>query len=547
MSSSSYRRFDKGEDHGSNQSVSSGGVSGDGDIKIEIQPGGSDSLGKHEFIVDPGATVYVNLTPFDAFRMKVRTFVEHLGFRMFTVLLIAIDFILVIIDMSISNCVSANNVLETISHCIITFFLLEVLLRIFGRGREFFYVILDVIDMVVVVISFVIDMVFVALSPEDCEEKEEDQTAYARLIVIGRLVRIVRIARIVYIAYTQRRHVTQATRQLVSQNKRRYQKDGFDLDLCYITERMIAMSFPSKGLMAVYRNPVDEVARFFNTKHAGHYRIYNLCSERKYNETLFHNNVRRILIDDHNVPRLKDILWFCEDVRGWMQEDMRNVIAIHCKGGKGRTGTMICVWLLESGLFEGAKNSLEYFGDRRTDLSKGQTFQGVETPSQSRYVEYFEKMKTEFNDHLPPRKVLKIKSFKIVGIGTVGKGDGSDLFIDLLQENVPVFQCNMGTGVNCKVLKFPDTDSIVIEPENCPNIEGDIKVMFKTKNKKIPIGYDKCPFYFWFYTSFIEDNQLVLPRDELDNPHKKKTHHVFRENFSVIMDFEDVVDISDAV
>ena len=28
-----------------------------------------------------------------------------------------------------------------------------------------------------------------------------------------------------------------------------------------------------------------------------------------------------------------------------------NVIAVHCKGGKGRTGTMVCVCLIDSGAF----------------------------------------------------------------------------------------------------------------------------------------------------------------------------------------------------
>ena len=46
---------------------------------------------------------------------------------------------------------------------------------------------------------------------------------------------------------------------------------------------------------------------------------------------------------------------FCDNAREFMAQDQQNVISIHCKGGKGRTGTMICVWLIECGLFDGAE------------------------------------------------------------------------------------------------------------------------------------------------------------------------------------------------
>ena len=42
----------------------------------------------------------------------------------------------------------------------------------------------------------------------------------------------------------------------------------------------------------------------------------------------------------------RDIVAFCADVHEFMKESPDNVIAVHCKGGKGRTGTMICSWLL---------------------------------------------------------------------------------------------------------------------------------------------------------------------------------------------------------
>lgn len=46
---------------------------------------------------------------------------------------------------------------------------------------------------------------------------------------------------------------------------------------------------------------------------------------------------------------------FVQNVREWLDSDKDNVIAVHCKGGKGRTGTMICIWLVEAGLFGSAE------------------------------------------------------------------------------------------------------------------------------------------------------------------------------------------------
>ena len=40
---------------------------------------------------------------------------------------------------------------------------------------------------------------------------------------------------------------------MISENKRRFQVDGYDLDLTYILDNVIAMSFPSKGTKAMYR------------------------------------------------------------------------------------------------------------------------------------------------------------------------------------------------------------------------------------------------------------------------------------------------------
>ncbi|CAH2224989.1 phosphatidylinositol 3,4,5-trisphosphate 3-phosphatase TPTE2-like [Pelobates cultripes] len=453
------------------------------------------------------------------------------GFRVFGVLLIIVDFIFVIVDLSVTNKSNETSaIICGISLTISLFFLVDVLLHIFVEGfQRYFSSKLNIFDAAIVVITLIITVIYTFTDFSGA-------TNIPRLVNFFRALRIVILVRIFRLA-SQKKQLEKVTRRMVSENKRRYQKDGFDLDLTYVTDRIIAMSFPSSGKQSFYRNPIKEVARFLDLKHKDHYKIYNLCSEKGYDPKFFHYRVERVFIDDHNVPALADMLAFTANVRAWMALDPKNVIAIHCKGGKGRTGTMVCTYLVDCDQFESAKESLDYFGERRTDTSVSTKFQGVETPSQSRYVTYYEIIKNKYQLQLPPEKKLKIRSIRIHSIGGVGKSNGSDLKVQILSKQTVVFKCVCETQEYCKLFFDAGSNSTVISLEECPIISGDIKIRFES-NAGLPKGYDDCPFYFWFNTSFIENNRLYLSKNELDNPHKEKSGKIFKDDFAVELNFD---------
>ena len=82
----------------------------------------------------------------------------------------------------------------------------------------------------------------------------------------------------------------------------RFVGDGVDLDLSYITDQLVAMGYPSLGIEACYRNPADAVRLFLERRHASHYRLWNLCSEREYTALGFKCEVERFAWDDHTPP-----------------------------------------------------------------------------------------------------------------------------------------------------------------------------------------------------------------------------------------------------
>ncbi|XP_021506154.1 phosphatidylinositol 3,4,5-trisphosphate 3-phosphatase TPTE2-like isoform X1 [Meriones unguiculatus] len=399
---------------------------------------------------------------------------------------------------------------------------MDVLLRVYVEGRQhYFSDLLNTLDAVVIGVTLLIAIAYIFYDKKFLRD-------IPRLAVLFRPLRLLVLIRILQLAH-QKRQLVKLTRRLVSGNKRRYKKDGFDLDLTYVTERIIAMSFPSSGKQSFYRNPIQEVVRFLDTKHPNHYQVYNLCSERAYDPKRFHYRVRRIMIDDHNVPTLEEMLLFSREVSDWLAKDPENVVAVHCKGGKGRTGTMICACLLADDIVLNAKESLFFFGERRTDKTNSSKFQGIETPSQNRYVKYFEKLKFRYQWTLPPKKLLIIKRFIVYSIHGVGKGNGSDLKIQVIMWQETIFSCF--TSKNCMIFHDIETDRVIINVYNCPALSEDVKVKFLSPN--LPKYYDDCPFFFWFHTSFIKNNRLYLARHELDNPHKSKTWRIYGPKFAV--------------
>ncbi|CAL5362803.1 unnamed protein product [Camellia sinensis] len=202
-------------------------------------------------------------------------------------------------------------------------------------------------------------------------------------------------------------------RHIVSQNKRRYQEGGFDLDMTYITENIIAMGFPAGGF---YRNHMEEVIKFFETHHKdscdnyrrGKYKVSNLCSERLYDASLFEGKELHLShLMTIIAPPIELITLFCQSAYTWLKEDILNVVVVHCKAGMARTGLMISNLLLFLKFFPTAEECIEYYNQKRCLDGKG-----LILPSQIRYVKYFERLLTYFNGVNQPGRRCMLRGFR---------------------------------------------------------------------------------------------------------------------------------------
>ena len=369
--------------------------------------------------------------------------------------------------------------------------------------------------------------------------------------------------------------LTNRVRKLVSLKKRRFVGDGFDLDLTYITPRVIAMGFPSEGAEGVYRNPMSEVVSFLETRHREHYMVYNLCSERSYEAAKFSNRVRLFPFDDHTPPPLRMMGEFCRSAQDFLQAHPSNVVAIHCKAGKGRTGVMVAAFLLHDRFFTAADDALAFYAFARTS-----DCEGVTIPSQRAYVHYYASLcsKPALQQRLLGRPLqLQLVRVRLVMVplglarhAQVGRHDQSSPHrvtihsrkcnrewstrrVELSEERVEGLEVDEAVldgppapyrSSYARLQPFSLTNSrgevigkkvsvpVVSFVEECPiPIEGDVR---------IEIGYKDIElFHFWFDAAMLADGQETLVRRKwhLDGL-KDAQHKKFDPNFRVELKFQ---------
>jgi len=321
-------------------------------------------------------------------------------------------------------------------------------------------------------------------------------------------------------------------RTIVSQKKLRYKDGDYNLDLSYITDRIIAMGFPAAGREGIYRNHWKEIRKFLDSLHGHHYRVYNLCSEAEYDTQRFAGRVIRFPFDDHCPPPFGLLQEFCLDAQKWLDTDPENVIAVHCKAGKGRTGTMLSAFLVYCGRCKSASEALRFFAFYRTRDQKA-----VNNPSQRRYVQYLE-------DHLNKKNGPLLNPI-------------SNLILDRIEMNVvpdvvarekaaDTWMCISRGGKG--IYYSRPMDSILIKGStatfDCDGliVSNDVHVEFF--NKKFTKG---LMFDFWFHTQFIADRFLSLTKMDLDKACKDKTEQYFPANFRIDIYFQDVKEVSGSV
>ncbi|KAJ7974346.1 Phosphatidylinositol 3,4,5-trisphosphate 3-phosphatase and protein-tyrosine-phosphatase [Quillaja saponaria] len=346
-------------------------------------------------------------------------------------------------------------------------------------------------------------------------------------------------------------------RNLVSRQRRRMLVAGYDLDMSYITDRLLAMSFPAERMRAMYRNPLWQVKSVLDMRHLGHYKIYNLCIEESYDPSHFHGRVESYPFDDNHVPPLQMIKIFCGSVDSWLSHDPKNIAVIHCMAGKGRTGLMVCAYLVYCGM--SADEALQLYAYRRTTNNEG-----VSIPSQCRYVGYWENVLSfpRGVGNGPPdvelpkpcsRELRRIRLYDTVNI------DSIFFVVSELQEipnqlyrpsvevvrsccrqvkkgfqrtNSPRYYISFDDGDDNgkksdleepRVVVQMDTESPVIYHKTCLDhqfdkpiqVSGDVRLIFYEKM----IGGRL--FYCCFNTAFIRNSLLQLTVRDLDKVGKK--------------------------
>ncbi|XP_059162032.1 tensin-1-like isoform X3 [Physella acuta] len=327
---------------------------------------------------------------------------------------------------------------------------------------------------------------------------------------------------------TTQSSMSSTMRDMLNKSHDQCQIEGsLTLDLVYITERIISMTFPSEGHDTTYAFNLKEVVRMLKTKHQDNYLILNL-SEKRQDLTKSNPQVKDFGWPDHLAPPLERLCSLCKAIDSWLNADLRNVVVLHCKGGRSRIASVIAAYMHYSNICASADQALDRFAMKRFYDDK---LGGLPLPSQRRYVRYFSGLLSgaiKINSN-----PLYLHHILIHGVPNFDTKGGCRPFIKVYQGMQPIFTSGV-YNVTDNMQKV----CISISP-GIP-LRGDI--LIKCYHKKTRSGQREVMWQCQFHTCAISDNSVVFSKQELDDavldprfPDNGKVEFVFGPSSDVLV------------
>ncbi|PLB39534.1 putative phosphatidylinositol-3,4,5-trisphosphate 3-phosphatase [Aspergillus candidus] len=230
-------------------------------------------------------------------------------------------------------------------------------------------------------------------------------------------------------------------RQIVAGPRLRHPEAG--LDLCYVTDNIIATSGPSTNYpQRAYRTPLDDLVSFLDAKHGKDWAIWEFRAEGTgYPDEEVYGRIHHYPWPDHHPPPFALIPPMMGSMRNWLQgiepqdkpqsPEGKRVMVVHCKAGKGRSGTAVCSYLISQ---EGWKieDALQRFTERRMRARFGA---GVSIPSQLRWVRYVDRWTNQMGKKYVERPV------EILELHVWGLRDGVKTAVEGFEDKGKKIKC----------------------------------------------------------------------------------------------------------
>ncbi|KLU82312.1 phosphoinositide 3-phosphate phosphatase [Magnaporthiopsis poae ATCC 64411] len=304
-------------------------------------------------------------------------------------------------------------------------------------------------------------------------------------------------------------------RQIVAGPRARHEETG--LDLCYVTSNIIATSGPSQTYpQRAYRNPLDRLVAFLDDQHGDDWAIWEFRGEGTgYPDDAVYGRIRHYPWPDHHPPPFRLVPLIMASMRNWLaggelggpghgvdtpiKTDTRSsedhpasgeagkvqdkakaerleseehtsesveagtkkgrVVVVHCKAGKGRSGSMACSFLISERGWT-PEDALARFTERRMRPKFGA---GVTIPSQLRWISYVNRWANHGGKRYTDRAV------EIVEVHMWGLRNGVKVSVEHFVDEGRRIKC-LSAEINERVIVEGDTPSAGTVAEVVPDL-----------------------------------------------------------------------------